>query len=362
VLDLVVNALPTADAGADQELSCSQMTVILNGSGSGTPTWTGPAVVDPNVFQTEVGTPGVYYLNVTSGPGCVAIDSVVVTVDPNFPVANAGPDQFITCEDSIITLQGSANAPDLLFTWTGPGIQPGDEHLQTPVVLVPGTYILVVEDTVNMCLSPRDTVLVTDIRVDLLANITWNNEIDCNNSSVLLTSAGSSTAPGVIYIWLNPLDQISLNVSSINATMSGRYLLFAIDTLSMCQAVDTHIVQNLIEYPPANAGQDTLLDCNVGILTLTANAGVQDPDLTYMWSGPAGGIVSDPNAQSIMVIAPGTYTVTVLDTTNGCTSTDEVIVVDNSDQPVAEAGPMQFLNCGDDTAILDGSLSSSGDE
>jgi gliding motility-associated-like protein len=63
-----------------------------------------------------------------------------------------------------------------------------------------------------------------------------------------------------------------------------------------------------------------------------------------------------------MVIAPGTYTVTVLDTTNGCTSTDEVIVVDNSDQPVAEAGPMQFLNCGDDTAILDGSLSSSGDE
>jgi gliding motility-associated-like protein len=361
VLDLAINPLPTVEAGASQELSCSMLTVILDGSGSGAPVWTGPGVVNPNVYQTEVATPGLYYLNVTSAE-CVAVDSVMVTVDPDFPVGNAGPDQFMTCEDSVITLQGSANDPGLLFTWTGPGIMAGDEHLERPVVLIPGTYILVVEDTVDMCVSPPDTVLVTDIRVDLLANINASNHIDCNNSSVLLTAGGSSTGPRIVFIWLNPIDQISLNVSSINATIPGTYILFAIDTLSMCQAVDSHVVLDLIAFPPADAGQDTVLDCNVGFLSLIANSGLQDPDLSYQWSGPAGGIITNPNTQSITIVLPGTYMVTVTDASNGCTSTDAVLVIDSRDQPVAEAGPMQFLNCGDDTAVLDGSLSSSGAE
>jgi gliding motility-associated-like protein len=41
---------------------------------------------------------------------------------------------------------------------------------------------------------------------------------------------------------------------------------------------------------------------------------------------------------------------------------DVVTVVDSRDVPHADAGPTQFINCSDDTAILDASLSSAGDE
>jgi hypothetical protein len=69
-LDLVVNALPTANAGADLTLDCDVQSVTLNGSATGgSPLWTGPDINAGNETQLMpvVSLPGTYILTVTSG-------------------------------------------------------------------------------------------------------------------------------------------------------------------------------------------------------------------------------------------------------------------------------------------------------
>ncbi len=360
VLDLTVNPLPTADAGEDQVIPCANTPVTLTGSGDGTPHWSGPGIIDPNSFDQVVDVAGTYLFTVTSAEGCTAQDTVFVIVDTTAPSANAGPDGYITCDQDSVVLNGSGTGDNLMLTWSGPGVPAGDAHLTTLTVSEPGIYILVVTDTLTGCMSLPDTVLVNDLRVDLLSDIQSSGNIDCNQSTVTLTSAGSSTGPGITFIWLNPLNMVTLDVPSVTVSVPGTYFLFVVDTLSGCQAVDSQVVLNTIAFPPADAGEDQTLDCSLGFVLLEANPGDTSTNLIYAWSGPAGGIISNPHASSIVAAAAGEYVVTVTNTTNGCVSFDTVGVNEVQDIPVADAGPPQTINCINETAILDGSNSSSG--
>jgi gliding motility-associated-like protein len=140
----------------------------------------------------------------------------------------------------------------------------------------------------------------------------------------------------------------------------GTYLLFVIDTFSGCQAVDSHVVVDLILFPPAVAGEDQTLDCEVGFIEFIANPGVSPEHLVFSWSGPPGGIVTDSNSREIIAITPGAYILTVVDTTNGCMSTDTVSVFDFREIPEAEAGPPQTLDCLNDAVLLDAGQSTTG--
>ncbi|HLF64964.1 MAG TPA: gliding motility-associated C-terminal domain-containing protein [Saprospiraceae bacterium] len=353
---------PLADAGIDQTLSCASFLVTLSGVGTGTPQWAGPGITVPDNWQQDVSQPGTYILSVTSLEGCVSYDTVQVLLDTDTPVADAGPDQFITCVTDSVMLNGSSNDPEFFFTWTGPGITTNLIHEPTPVVYQPGVYILIVTDTVQNCVSPPDTVLVTDIRVDVIAQIDASGNLDCDQISVQLSASGSTTGSGIVYLWMNAAGQIAINVSSIHATEAGLYLLYAIDTLSGCQAVDSHLVMDFTEFPPATAGENQILDCTDELVTLEANSNQQLPGLLYSWSGPPGGIVSNPDYRIIYVGLPGDYIVQVLDTLTGCMSTDTVTVFDARLLPNADAGPPQVIECHDDVALLDGSQSSSGPE
>jgi hypothetical protein len=114
-LDLVVNPLPTANAGADLTLDCDVLTVTLNGSATGgSPLWTGPDIDAGNEtdLTPEVSLPGTYTLTVTSADGCTASDIAIVNLDPQSVIANAGIDDSLSCNVTQITLQGSPLGPD----------------------------------------------------------------------------------------------------------------------------------------------------------------------------------------------------------------------------------------------------------
>jgi hypothetical protein len=71
-LNLLVNALPIAEAGPDQILECTSPTTILEGSVSGgIPLWTGPGINagNQNDLTPTVSLPE-YILTVTSPSGC----------------------------------------------------------------------------------------------------------------------------------------------------------------------------------------------------------------------------------------------------------------------------------------------------
>ena len=80
-VQVVINPLPTADAGQPVELNCDIMDTTLGGPGN-TPgvtyQWTGN-VSDPNSPNPTVTEPGTYGLTVTTPFGCTATDEVTIT-------------------------------------------------------------------------------------------------------------------------------------------------------------------------------------------------------------------------------------------------------------------------------------------
>ncbi|MCB0516418.1 MAG: gliding motility-associated C-terminal domain-containing protein, partial [Bacteroidetes bacterium] len=63
---------------------------------------------------------------------------------------------------------------------------------------------------------------------------------------------------------------------------------------------------------------------------------------------------------TVNVSSAGTYTLTVSNSSNGCSASDEVLVSADSSLPVVDAGASQTIDCVNTSVVLDGSGSSSG--
>ncbi|MCK6694271.1 MAG: hypothetical protein L6Q97_19490, partial [Thermoanaerobaculia bacterium] len=80
------------------------------------------------------------------------------------------------------------------------------------------------------------------------------------------------------------------------------------------------------------------------------------PEFIYLWTASGGGnIVSGNNTLQPVVDQPGTYTLLVTDTDNGCTATDAVTVSEDKAPPVANAGAPGLLTCANNSVLLNGS-------
>lgn len=179
----------------------------------------------------------------------------------------------------------------------------------------------------------------------------------CVGESFLLGGSPAGTGNGNIsYSW-SP--SIGLNDSTLsnpiaNPSQTTTYYLTTVDD-SNCVAYDSVIVE-VFQYPIANAGTDDTLKCTVAQLVLDGTGSIAD---TYFWTTADGNIVSGGNSSAPNINAPGTY---VLMTQNGgtCTDYDTVVVFQDVNLPIAEAGVEDTLNCINSSLSLDGTGSSTG--
>ncbi|SVB54972.1 uncharacterized protein METZ01_LOCUS207826, partial [marine metagenome] len=191
------NLLPIADAGPDTT-GRSSMRIYLDGSGSYDPDadplnqapllykWTTDSLdvsIDDDTLETasfiapllEVGADPVPYsiiLTVTDVVGGTDKDTVVITILPPVPIANAGQDQTVT-EGNEVDLNGAGSASlegeDYYFHWEVPdGIELSDTTAENPRFIAPFvendtdySLILTVEDGVSPDPSEPDTVVIT---------------------------------------------------------------------------------------------------------------------------------------------------------------------------------------------------------
>ncbi|GAB5416628.1 MAG: hypothetical protein Crog4KO_34520 [Crocinitomicaceae bacterium] len=142
---VTVNPLPIVNAGSDQTV-CEGTSIVLNGSGSGTPSWAnGFSTGAP--FTPPVGN-NIYVLSDTLTTGCFAVDSTVVVVLPNPIVTSV---DTAVCFGESVTLfgQGALN-----YSWT--------ENITNGVPFTPGqtTSYTVTGTDANGCQNSA-TVVVT---------------------------------------------------------------------------------------------------------------------------------------------------------------------------------------------------------
>ncbi|MFN5182217.1 MAG: beta strand repeat-containing protein [Bacteroidota bacterium] len=152
-MSITVNALPNANAGSAQTISCATSTVSLNGSSTSSPvnySWSGPGIVSGNNSSSPVvNATGTYTLTVTNTlTGCSNTSTVSVNASAGVPDITMASSPTITCTNSVVTVSGSSTVSGATFQWSS-GV--ASTTSATTTVNASGTYTLTVTDPSNGC-------------------------------------------------------------------------------------------------------------------------------------------------------------------------------------------------------------------
>jgi len=365
---------PIAFAGLDISVSCAdtntttvQLDAFNTTTGTGvTYLWTTP---DGNIVSGEttlmpiVDTTGIYILAVTNGAnGCTAIDTAVVTFNTMLPIADAGVAQVIDCDNTTITLDGSGSSQGtgLAYRWTSmDGNFISGETTLMPIVSSAGTYILNVENTASSC-SSRDTVIVTQDANIPEADAGMDAQLNCNTSTLTLNGTGT-VGDSITYLWTTIDGHFVSGDSTLTPVIdsAGTYMLTVTNTINNCTAMSAVTITQNTDLPMVNAGDSAILTCRTNTLTLNGT-GDTSSNVTYLWTTGDGNFVEGESLLSPIIDAAGTYTLTAINMVTGCTNTSEVVITEEVELPIVNAGLDKQIDCTNATVVLDGS-GSTGD-
>ncbi|MBK7407361.1 MAG: gliding motility-associated C-terminal domain-containing protein [Saprospirales bacterium] len=174
-----------------------------------------------------------------------------------------------------------------------------------------------------------------------------------------LSGNASGNSPDLAFGWTTSTGNILSGGASLTPVINapGEYALTVEDQDNGCVSAEPVLVgQNMI--PPV------LVIANPGLLTcvqeqVVLNAAGSDNSAIFglVWTTGNGNILSGGQTITPLVNAPGTYTLTILNTVNGCTSASAVQVLQDIVPPVVGAGPDFTLPCTEDVGYLQGSVS-----
>ncbi|MCX6257272.1 MAG: cohesin domain-containing protein [Bacteroidia bacterium] len=299
---LIPYSIPMADAGNDTTV-CYGNQVILNASGGDTYFWsTGETTSQIIVTPAET---TVYYVTVTNGGICSAMDSVTVKIIH----ANIISSDLSLCAGEPVTLsvdnqffQGQSD-PQASLLWST-----SETTLSITVSPTVTTDCSVTVTDGNTSCNDEITITVNHYPVVDLGD----DEVVCGSNPVLL-DAGN---PGAAYLWNNGSTGQTLVV-----TQSGLYSV----TVSNGDCNASDMVNVTFYQPPVvDLGFDYVIYPGNSVVL---NAGMENT--SYLWS-------TGETSQSIVVSATGTYSVTL---TNPCGSASDAVNVLVANPPVIEIFP-----------------------
>ncbi|MEY2651001.1 MAG: hypothetical protein RLZZ321_93, partial [Bacteroidota bacterium] len=347
---------PIVDAGSDPTITCltnvGGATIGMTGANGITYSWspsTGLSatnISNPSANPTVTTTYTLTAINPVNG--CASTDVVIVNVNNTPPVADAGVNATITCNQNATGAQiGMAAEPYVNYQWS-PSTGLSNNAISNPVANpnVSQQYTLTATNTISGC-SNTDVV-----------NITVNNTYPTPVSSTGFTKTCSSAAngatignqaqAGMTYSWTPALGLSATNVANpfANPTVTTTYTVNALNPNNGCVSATNILVVVDTQAPTANAGLDQLISCTSNSTSSGAPIGmIPVAGINYSWlpiTNLSNAAIANPNATPT---SSQTYTLTAVDPTNGCSSTDEVLVTVNQIVPVANAGSDQTITC-----------------
>ena len=192
-----------------------------------------------------------------------------------------------------------------------------------------------------------------------VVNAGTDQTLTCLTTSLNLDGSGSSSGVNFAYQWSTTDGNIvsGATTTSPEVNQPGTYILEVTNTSNGCSLTDNVLVNADITLPTASAGSDQEI-CSDEISSIGA---ASNPDYSYSWF-PATGLsnsnISNPDFQITNTASSSeTYNIvlTVIDNTNGCTSTDDFAItvfpevspdisISASETDICEGDPVTFTS------------------
>ena len=333
-LAITVNTLPTAGITNNSnttQLTCSQTSISLSGTGGGSYSWSNGAAVIGGLATQTITSPGTYILTVTNSSGCTATSNMTITqniAQPTTSITNTST--ILNCNTTSATLIASGGGS---YSWSNGTSVVGTNAVLT--VSTPGTYTVTVTSP-NGCSTSASQVITQDTATPTLqiTNAPNTTVLNCSNSTIDLTGSGGST-----YSWSYNSNIVGTS-AVLSVTLPGTYTLTATG-LNGCTTTSSVTITEDITLPLVNINSSNgyTLTCLIPTLTLTATGGV-----SYQWESN-GNVLG--NVAALVVNNPGIYNVTAT-AANGCSNTASFTVLANNAAPsatITSSVPGNQLTC-----------------
>ncbi len=319
-------------------------------------TWSGPGIRSAQTPQEVwIETTGIYTLSVVDTiSGCANQESVTITQPNCGPCVRVAAPDTITCAVSEIPLMASfcEPCPGCIVQWTtATGAILSGGNTLTPLVRA-GLYTLAVTDTAGITVFVN--VQVPALNTPPVADAGSDQQIDCQQSSVVLGGTNTTTGAFIRYEWqtlqgqsVAPTDQPTVVV-----VQPGLYTLAVRDLRTGCFATDTVQVQIDTLHPIANAGPDKLITCSMPFAILEGDGSSLGAQFAYQWQGiPPAFIIAGDTTINPIATAAGRYILQVTNKHNGCTATDTMQVALSTQLPAVPTVPDLTLTCADSVRV-----------
>ena len=296
--------------------------------------------------------PGLYQVTVIDSRGCYSHLGDNVT-EPELLDASTFVLGEETCiKKGVASAFASGGTAPYSFLWSSGASTPVGTNLSEGI-----NYVTITDK--NGCRDTASVLIIANKGIasaELKAN---SAVINCKYPLVSLLADGPSINPiDYAFQWGSPTTNPSLGTGfSTNVTQAGNYSITVTDKRNGCTVSKSITITANDVKPEAKVKLPDYLVCDfVPVLKLDVTGTSIGTKYTYNWSGPSG-FSSKELSPSIFI--PGTYTLVVTDTTNGCTHSAQVMMSNSSTPTIANAGPDQIINCKNRTVVV-GEYSSAG--
>lgn len=391
---LTIDDAPTADAGSDEIICSSEGSLDLSTStvpptaANGTIEWTtsGDGTFDDDAAVSPVYTPGAndissgtvtLTISVTGLGGCsdaafTAMDNMNLAID-DAPVANAGSDENV-CAGDDLDLSTSMIIPSANGTvqWTTSGDGGFDDDTAVTPIYTPSANDIAA-GTVTLTMEVTGTAVCTGASGtdmdDMVLTISENPDVSitpfgastsfCASNNLVLSATIGFTAeatdqtfnwsvlmadPGVMNTGFSAPTAQTTEFTAMGEGMVTVELIYTDG--NGCFEKET-IILTVEPQPDENAiigDQSVCPDALETYMVTTDNSDVPT-NATYNWSLASGGSIVGSNTSPLVQIdwigiPSGPYTLSVVETVNGCSTTNTYLVtIEDTESPVITTCP-----------------------
>jgi gliding motility-associated-like protein len=312
---------PTVNAGPNQSLVCGVSSVTLTGSASAgsTANWLGGVCGSASNFTTTACAPATYTLVATNAvSSCTNSAIVTVSSSTNVPQATINAvTNSITCTNSVVAIGVTlSNSDPVSYSWSGPSVS-GSTTTPNTTATAPGTYTVVITNTVTNCQSIYSTVVPSNTTA-VTASISPTGSITC--AVPTLTLNASPTGGSYTYTWTGSSAVTNANSQNPSISNGGTYSVAITNTVNGCVGNANITVNSNTTTPVVTiAAPSVSTTCSNPTITISASSS-PSTGVTYSWTAPSSGSLNQTNVSNPIASGSGIFTVVVTNTASGCSS------------------------------------------
>ncbi|MDF2436931.1 MAG: hypothetical protein K0Q95_1307 [Bacteroidota bacterium] len=330
---VTVSPVPVVNAGPDQTVCGTSVTLGASVSGAAGGIWSGGngtfspsntalnAVYTPTFSELSSGTVILTWTSTGNGACTAVSDQVVIHISPPVNVTISAPSFLCSGTTATLTANVTGGIAPYSFIWnTG-------QNTQTLTNMLPGTYSVTVTGVGGSACAATATVTIV-ANPQIVVTTSPNNSISCSTTAIISANATGGTGT-LNYLWSNGA------TTSSTIVYTGTYVVTVTDAVG-CSANNSVSVIASNSTLTATVAQPPVL-CNGATTTLTAAATGGFGGYSYSWNTGA--------TTSSIVVGAGSYCATVSDG-GGCTTNACVTVTQSSPLLVNVPTPSTVCNGG----------------